>query len=72
VLVLKRVAALALLVTASALLAISWITIALAQEAGDGDGFDGDELAMPIFLGVAVLGILGALAFQRFSGKSRN
>jgi hypothetical protein len=57
---------------ASALLAVSWITIALAQEAGDGDGADGDELAMPVLLGVAVLSSVAVLAFQRFSSKSRN
>src|SRR5438552_18869987 len=70
--VLKRISAWLVIAASGALQAVSWITIALAQEAGDGDGADGDELATPILLGVAVLGIVAVLAFQRFFSKSRN
>jgi hypothetical protein len=37
-----------------------------------GMGLDGDEMAMPILLGVAALAIVGVLAFQRFSSRSRH
>ena len=56
--------------TMSALLAVSWITLALAQSAGDGDGLDGDELGLPILLGVAVLGYVGWTIFRGRSRKS--
>ena len=36
----------------------------------DGDGFDGDELALPVVLGLAVLAVLGWKAFQHRSKKS--
>lgn len=68
--VVRRLSVWTFIAAASALLAISWVTTALAQEGGDGD--DGDELAMPILLGVAVLAIVAVLAFQRFSARSRN
>ena len=58
------------LVGLSVLLALSWTTTVLAQAGGDGDGPDGDELALPILLGVAVLGYVGWLAFRRWSRKS--
>jgi hypothetical protein len=54
-----------LILAAAAFLALSWITIALAQADTDSDAFDGDEAAMPIFLGVAVLGIVLVLALRR-------
>ena len=58
------------LVTLSALLALSWITTALAQASNDGDGPDGDELGLPIVLGVAVVGYVGWLAFRRWSSRN--
>jgi hypothetical protein len=50
-------------------MASSWITIALAQVDSDGDAFDGDGTAVPILLGVAVLGIVVVLALERRSPK---
>jgi hypothetical protein len=70
--VLQRIPAWILITTASALLAISWITTALAQDGGDGDEVDGVGAALPILIVVAVLGLLAMLAFQRFSTRSRD
>ena len=58
------------LIGLSALLALSWATTVLAQAGGDGDGLDGDELGLPIVLGIAVVGYVGWLAFRRWSRKS--
>ena len=58
------------LVGLSVLLALSWTTTVLAQPGGNADGPDGDELALTILLGVAVLGYVGWLAFRRWSRKS--
>ncbi len=70
---LQRLSRWTLIVAAAALLAMGWIATALAQaDGGDGDGFDGDELGLPIVLGVGVLAVLGWMAFQRRSTKSRN
>jgi hypothetical protein len=63
---------LALIVMAAALLAMGWITTALAQTDSDGDGFDGDELSLPILLGVGVLAYGGWLAYRRRGAKSRD
>ena len=41
-----------------------------AEVGDDGDGFDGDELALPVVLGLAVLAVLGWKAFQHRSKKS--
>jgi hypothetical protein len=38
----------------------------------NGDGFDGDELGLPIEHGIRVLAVLGWKAFQRRSPKSPN
>jgi len=67
---LQRLFMWALIVSAAALMALSWITTALAET--DGDGFDGDELGLPIVLGIGVLAILGWMAFRRGSPKSPN
>ena len=56
------------LVVVSVLLALSWTTTVLAQADGD-DGLDGDELGLPILIGIAVLGYVGWLAFRRWSRK---
>lgn len=58
------------LVGLSVLLALSWTTTVLAQAGSDGDGLDGDELGLPIVLGIAVIGYVGWLAFRRWSRKS--
>lgn len=68
--ILRRLSTFALIMSAAALLALGWITTALAQS--DGDGFDGDELGLPIVLGIGVLAILGWMAFRRRSPKSPN
>ena len=69
----RRLSTWMLIAAATGLLAISWVTTALAEADGDdGDGLDGDDMGLPILLGVAVLVIVGALAFQRFSSKPRN
>jgi hypothetical protein len=59
-----------LIAAAAALIAMAWVSTALAEVGGDGDGFDGDELALPVILGVGVLAILGWKAFQRRSPRS--
>jgi hypothetical protein len=58
------------LIGLSVLLALSWTTTVLAQAGSDGDGPDGDELGLPIVLGIAVIGYVGWLAFRRRSRKS--
>ena len=55
----------------SAVLAMSWTGAALAQVVSSGDGFDGDELGLPIILGIGVLAYLGWAAFRRRSRKSQ-
>ena len=66
----QRLSTWMLIVAAAALVALAWVSTALAEVDGDGDGFDGDELALPVVLGVGVLAILGWMAFQRRSPKS--
>jgi peptidoglycan/LPS O-acetylase OafA/YrhL len=58
-----------LIAAAAALLAITLLSSALAEVDGDGDGLDGDELALPI-LGVGVVAVVAWIAFQRRSKKS--
>ena len=58
-------------VAAAAVLAISCTSFAFAQVSSDGDGLDGDELGLPIILGIGVLAYLGWAAFRRRSRKSR-
>jgi hypothetical protein len=59
----------ALVVGSATLLGLAWVTTALAQAAGDGDGFDGDELSIPIVVGLGVLGYLGWTIYRRRSPK---
>jgi hypothetical protein len=68
----ERSSTLALIVAAAVLLAVGWITTALAQADSDGDGFDGDELSVPILLGVGVLAYAGWLIYRRRSAKTRD
>jgi LPXTG-motif cell wall-anchored protein len=63
----QRLSAWALISTAAALLALSWISTALAE--ADGDGFDGDELALPI-LGLGIVAVAGWMVFKRRSKNS--
>ena len=67
-----RLSTLAVIVAAAALLAIGWVTTALGQADSDGDGFDGDELSVPILLGVGVLAYAGWLVYRRRAAKSRD
>ncbi len=69
---LQRLSTWAIILAGAALLAVGWVTTALAQVGdGDGDGFDGDELlSLPIVLGVGVLAIVGWFAYRRRSPKS--
>jgi hypothetical protein len=69
VLFVERLTRWALIVTSAMLLAICWVTTALAQADGDGDGFDGDELAVPMVLAVGVLAYLGWTTYRRRSHK---
>jgi len=57
-----RISSLAATLGAALLLAGAWVSPVLAQ-IGDGDGFDGDELVLPLLLGAAV--IVGVVAFWR-------
>jgi hypothetical protein len=52
----------------AALLAMAWISTALAEADGDGDGLDGDELVLPILIGAAVLAYVG---WSVLRGRSR-
>jgi hypothetical protein len=54
----------------AALFAMSWISVALAQAEGGGDGFDGDELGLPIILGAGILLYVGWLIIRGRSRKS--
>jgi hypothetical protein len=65
----KLAACLALGVIA-ALATMSWISVALAQAEGDGDGLDGDELSLPILVGAAVVAVVGWLIMRRRSHRS--
>lgn len=47
---------------AALLLAGAWVSPVLAQ-IGDDDGFDGDELVLPLLLGAAI--IVGVVAYWR-------
>ena len=69
---LERVATLVVMLAAAALLAMGWVTTALAQADSDGDGFDGDELSVPILLGIGVLAYAGWLVYRRRAVKSRD
>jgi LPXTG-motif cell wall-anchored protein len=60
------------MLTCSLWLAMTWVTIALAQADGDADAGDADELsAGTLLLGVAVLAVAGWLAYRRRSTRSR-
>lgn len=62
----------ALAIVAGALLAMGWISTAIAQAVGgDGDG-DGDEFtALAVVVGVAAAAVVGWLAYQRKTSRSR-
>ena len=69
---LPRIRMWAVILTSSLWLAMTWVTIALAQADGDGDAGDADELsAGTLLLGVAVLAVAGWLAYRRRSTRSR-
>ena len=68
----NRLSSWVLIVSAAVLLAMGWISTALAEVDGDTDGFDGDELGLPILLGIGVLAALAWRAIQSRSSKSRN
>jgi len=61
-----------LMVLMAVLLALSWVSMALAQQAGgDGDGPDGDELSiLALLVGVAVVAAVGWFASRRRSSRS--
>jgi hypothetical protein len=66
----RRLSTWLLIATMASVLALAWITTVLAETDGDTDGFDGDELGLPIVLGVAVLTFVGWMAFRSRSHKS--
>jgi hypothetical protein len=51
-------------------LVMSWSGAALAKVTGTGDGFDGDELDLPIIVGIGVLAYFGLAALRLRSRKS--
>ena len=58
-------------ITAAILLALTWVSTALAQVGEDGDGFDGDELLLlPILLGVGILAAVALNVYRRRSPRS--
>jgi threonine/homoserine/homoserine lactone efflux protein len=65
-----RLSAWVMIAMLATLMALGWVSIALAQADGDGDGFDGDELGIPIVLGVALLAYVGWTVIRRRSRKS--
>jgi hypothetical protein len=67
----QQLSALATVAAAAALMAMVWISTALAEADGDGDGFDGDELSLPILLGVGVVVYVGWLLYRRWSARTR-
>jgi hypothetical protein len=66
----QRLASVVAIVALAALMAVSWVSVALAQAEGDGDGFDGDELALPIVLGAGILLYVGWMIIRSRSRKS--
>jgi hypothetical protein len=69
---LPRMRTWAVMLTSSLWLAMTWVSIALAQADGDADTGDADELsAGALLLGVAVLAVAGWLAYRRRSTRSR-
>ena len=69
---LPRLRTWAVIVMSSLWLAMTWVTVALAQADGDADAGDADELsAGTLLLGVAVLAVAGWLAYRRRSTRSR-
>jgi hypothetical protein len=65
----RKISTWVILATMVALLAMSWISVALAQTESDGDGLDGDELGLPIIIGVGILAYVGWQAVRRRSRK---
>ena len=53
-----------------ALLALAWVSSALAQVESDGDGLDGDELLLPLLLLAGVVGYIGWTVLRGRSRKS--
>ena len=69
---LPRMRTWAVMLTSSLWLAMTWVSIALAQADGDADAGDADELsAGALLLGVAVLAVAGWLVYRRRSTRSR-
>ncbi len=69
----RRIKEWILLGLAAALLAVGWMTTALAQSTGgDGDGADGDELsAVALLLAVAAIAVVSWVVYSRRSTKPR-
>ena len=68
--VLKHLSGWAIVIAAATLVAMSWVSAALAEADGDGDGFDGDELlSLPILIGVVIVGAVAWSVYRRRSAK---
>lgn len=70
---LPRMRTWAIILVSAIWLAMTWVTIALAQAAdGDRDGGDADELSVEtLLLGIAALAVVGWLAYRRRSTRAR-
>ena len=68
----RRCSSWSMIALVAVLLALSWVSTALAQQAGgDGDGPDGDELSiLAVVGGLVAVAAVGWLASRRGSSRS--
>ena len=68
----RRCSSWSMIALVAVLLALSWVSTALAQQAGgDGDGPDGDELSiLAVVIGLATVAAVGWVASRHRSSRS--